>query len=94
MPGNKENSARASRAIRSEATADPDDVPELTDAMIDRAVEHRDGVPVKRGRPPLAFPKQQVTLRLDADVIAYFRGAGAGWQGRINDALRRAARLR
>jgi uncharacterized protein (DUF4415 family) len=31
-----------------------------------------------------------VTLRIDADVIALFRAGGAGWQTRINDALRQS----
>ena len=34
--------------------------------------------------------KQQVTLRLDPDVVAKFRNTGAGWQARINAALRAA----
>ena len=34
--------------------------------------------------------KQQVTLRLDKDVVERFRATGAGWQVRINDALRKA----
>ena len=34
--------------------------------------------------------KQQVTLRLDRDVVERFRATGRGWQGRINEALRKA----
>jgi uncharacterized protein (DUF4415 family) len=46
------------------------------------------------GRPPLgAAAKQQVTLRLDPDVIERFRAGGPGWQGRINQALRMVAGL-
>ena len=37
--------------------------------------------------------KRQVTLRLDPDVIERFRADGPGWQGRMNDALRRAVGL-
>jgi uncharacterized protein (DUF4415 family) len=46
----------------------------------------------KRGeRGPQKSPtKQQVTLRLDRDVIERFRSTGSGWQGRINEALRKA----
>ncbi len=47
----------------------------------------------KRGRPASANPKSQVTLRLDSDIIAHFRAGGKGWQTRINNALRKAARL-
>ena len=32
--------------------------------------------------------KQQITLRLDADVIAFFRGTGLRYQSRINATLR------
>ncbi len=32
--------------------------------------------------------KQQITLRLDADVIAFFRCTGRRYQSRINAALR------
>ena len=37
--------------------------------------------------------KEPITLRLDPDVIAYYRAKGAGWQTRINDDLRKRARL-
>jgi len=32
--------------------------------------------------------KQLMSVRLDADVVAWFRSAGAGYQTRINAALR------
>jgi uncharacterized protein (DUF4415 family) len=35
--------------------------------------------------------KEQVTLRIDQDVLEYFQEGGPGWQDRINDALRKAA---
>lgn len=43
-----------------------------------------------RGRPPIAKPKQAVSIRLDQDVLEKFRATGKGWQGRINEALRNA----
>ena len=43
-----------------------------------------------RGRPPVAQPKQQVSLRLDPDVIEKFRATGKGWQARINEVLKAA----
>jgi len=43
-----------------------------------------------RGRPPTARPKAQITLRLDAEVVEHFKAGGAGWQTRINAALKRA----
>jgi len=33
-------------------------------------------------------PKLAVSLRLDADVLRFFRGLGAGYQTRINEVLR------
>ena len=35
--------------------------------------------------------REQVSLRIDQDVLDYFRESGPGWQERINDALRKAA---
>ena len=34
--------------------------------------------------------KQQITLRIDSDVIAWAKQNGAGYQSRINAALRKA----
>jgi uncharacterized protein (DUF4415 family) len=33
-------------------------------------------------------PKQQLTMRLDADIVAYFKAQGRGYQTRINAVLR------
>jgi uncharacterized protein (DUF4415 family) len=41
--------------------------------------------------PQKAPVKQQVTLRLDRDVLDKYRATGAGWQSRINAALRKAS---
>jgi uncharacterized protein (DUF4415 family) len=35
--------------------------------------------------------KEQVTLRIDQDVLQWFQESGPGWQDRINEALRKAA---
>jgi uncharacterized protein (DUF4415 family) len=35
--------------------------------------------------------REQVTLRIDQDVLAWFQESGPGWQERINEALRKAA---
>ena len=35
--------------------------------------------------------KELVSLRIDQDVLEYFQVGGAGWQDRINEALRKAA---
>jgi uncharacterized protein (DUF4415 family) len=39
--------------------------------------------------PPNA--KELVSLRIDRDVLEHFQESGAGWQDRINAALRKAA---
>ncbi|MDX1949221.1 MAG: BrnA antitoxin family protein [Rickettsiales bacterium] len=42
----------------------------------------------KNGRPKLANPKKQVSIRLDIDLLEKFKSLGAGWQTRINEILR------
>ncbi len=37
----------------------------------------------------VGLPKKRVTLKLDADVLAWFRKMGRGYQWEINKALRR-----
>jgi uncharacterized protein (DUF4415 family) len=39
------------------------------------------------GRPPKEDPKVAVTVRLDSDVVRFFRGGGGGWQTRLNALL-------
>ena len=47
----------------------------------------------RRGRGKQRAPtKRLVSMRLDRDVLDHFRASGPGWQGRINDVLRRAAK--
>jgi uncharacterized protein (DUF4415 family) len=47
-----------------------------------------------RGRPKLAHPKLQVTLRLDEYVVNAFKEDGRGWQGRINEELKKTVKRR
>ena len=42
-------------------------------------------------RPAVPGAKEQVTLRLDRDVLDHFQDGGPGWQDRINEALRKLA---
>lgn len=42
----------------------------------------------RMGRPPKENPKEQISVRYDADVVEAFRATGEGWQTRMNDALR------
>ena len=80
---------------------DPDDAPEWTAETFERAAIHHgdtvirpaSGTLTRRGRPKSEDPKLQVTLRLDRDVVEHFRESGPGWQSRINEALRQAAKV-
>ena len=48
--------------------------------------------PLTRRRGAQASPtKTPISLRVDADVLERYRATGPGWQGRMNDALRKAA---
>jgi uncharacterized protein (DUF4415 family) len=51
-------------------------------------------LPRRRGqRGPQHEPaKQLVSLRIDRDVVERFRATGGGWQTRVNEVLRQAAR--
>lgn len=42
----------------------------------------------KRGRPVGSGTKEQVAIRFDSEILDSLRGAGPGWQTRMNDALR------
>lgn len=42
-------------------------------------------------KPAVPGVKEQVTLRIDQDVLEHFQADGPGWQDRINDTLRKAA---
>lgn len=41
--------------------------------------------------PTVPGAKEMVTLRIDRDVLDFFQKDGAGWQERVNAALRKAA---
>jgi uncharacterized protein (DUF4415 family) len=60
----------------------------LTEEWFERATLYDGERVIRRGRPKLASPKAQVTLRLDADVLAGLRATGPGWQSRANAALK------
>ncbi|HGG6556704.1 TPA: BrnA antitoxin family protein [Salmonella enterica subsp. diarizonae serovar 61:i:z] len=83
-------------------TLDPNNLPPLTAeeqaqlealaAMPDELIDYSDApykpdaVWVKTNKFPK--PKQQVTLRIDADVLEYFRHTGNRYQTHINAVLR------
>ncbi len=74
---------------------DPDDAPPLTADMLERAETFEGDVFIGRGRgrPKTGAAREQISVRLDADVVAKLREAGPGWQSQINVILRRALRL-
>jgi uncharacterized protein (DUF4415 family) len=59
---------------------DLSEIPEVTPEMFARAV-------IRRGLKP-APTKAQLTLRLDSDVLEWFKQQGRGYQTRINALLR------
>ncbi len=75
---------------------DPDDAPELLAGFFKDAEISQGGMVVRpgRGRPRLDAPKEQINIRLNADVLALLRQDGPGWQTRINDILRVSLGLR
>jgi len=42
----------------------------------------------RKGRPKSEVTKQAISIRLSADVLAYFRKHGKGWQTRMDEVLR------
>ncbi|MGX7743803.1 BrnA antitoxin family protein [Rhodopseudomonas parapalustris] len=50
-------------------------------------------IPSRRG-PQKAPTKVPVSIRLSADVVAHYKATGPGWQSRIDDTLRKAAKLK
>ena len=68
---------------KTSAKVDDPDNPAWTEDML--------GAPVlKRGRGPQATPTKVLTsVRLDADILAFFKSQGSGYQSRINEALRK-----
>uniref|UniRef100_UPI00334189B8 BrnA antitoxin family protein n=1 Tax=Castellaniella defragrans TaxID=75697 RepID=UPI00334189B8 len=55
---------------------DYSDAPSLPDAVWMKAADQ------------LPHPKKQITLRIDAEVLAFFKGTGKRYQSRMNAVLR------
>ncbi len=51
--------------------------------------EMREAIKNKGGRPRLENTKKSTTIRLDTEVLDYFKSQGKGWQTRINDILQK-----
>ncbi|MFA7541444.1 MAG: BrnA antitoxin family protein, partial [Lysobacterales bacterium] len=61
------------------------ELPELTDAMLER------GTVKRAGRPVATNPRRQVTIRLPEDVLAAWKATGPGWQTRMAELLSKRA---
>ena len=64
---------------------DPEDFGVSAEAITQALAERRR----RLGGRPRGSDKEQVSLRLDKDILARFRADGPGWQTRINEALRK-----
>ncbi len=79
-PTAREIKRLAALAARPDSEIDYSDIPPLTEKF------WRNAVPNPWYRPV----KKQLTVRLDADVIAWLRNQGKGYQTRLNGFLRDA----
>lgn len=81
-----------------------DDNPEWTAEDFAAATHFPDGIKatdltpeilarVARRGPQKQPTKIPVSIRLSAEVINYFKAGGPGWQSRIDDALRKIAKV-
>jgi uncharacterized protein (DUF4415 family) len=68
--------------INAGIAADPDTY-ELSDEEWERIKPY-----LRIGRPPAAITKERITIRLSKEVVESFRASGAGWQTRIDAALK------
>ncbi len=76
----KDRRELAKLAALPDDSIDYSDIPPLTEKFWKNAIRN----PWYRPR------KQQVTLRIDADVLAWLRRGGKGYQSRLNSLLRNA----
>jgi uncharacterized protein (DUF4415 family) len=63
------------------AEGDYDELPELDEAMLPRAIVRRGG------RPVSANPRKLISIRLPVEVIEQWRATGPGWQTRMAERL-------
>lgn len=84
----RRNTGAQDARVKAEIKADPD-TRELTAKDFAEAVPFAEMMKRRRGRPKAAKHKVPVTVRLEPDVVEFFRGSGPGWQTRMNDTLAR-----
>jgi len=95
MPAAKKKKGYSARDL-----AAVSDSPELTKDGFARARPFAEVLPelaksIRKGRGPNKAPtKKLVSLRLSPEVIEHFRSQGPGWQSRIDQTLRKAAKIK
>ncbi|MEN3209631.1 BrnA antitoxin family protein [Methylorubrum populi] len=95
------------KLVRFDSLDDMPPAPPLSSAfkaLTDEAIEHRAADDPDAGAIPAEFwdtatpveaeTKEQITLRLDADVLRHFRSTGKGYQSRINAVLKSYVRAK
>ena len=64
---------------------------DAAEAMFKAVTAKPPEAPVLKKAAAVPGAREQVTLRLDREVLDYFQDGGPGWQDRINEALRKVA---
>ncbi len=95
MPGSKTNDLTRAQVLAAVRSMDPqqdyvwdgvdDDDRPLSETELEAGLT---AALKKRGRPAGSSTQEQVAIRFDREVLAAFRAGGAGWQTRMNDALK------
>ena len=69
--------------------AEYDDIPELPESFFTEGQLYQNGQPVERRiRGKQKKPtKEQLTIRLNHEVVDFFKSQGKGWQTRVNEVL-------
>ena len=83
----KSSSARISKTDWKRVKAMKDRDIKLTPEHPELDLKHIARVIVRKGLKPVT-PKRSISLRVDADVLAWFQAQGAGYQTRINAVLK------
>lgn len=93
--GATSQTTRRSKTEKARNSINWTEIDNLDDQQIKEAVARDpDAAPIagdefwKNARVVLPVPKQAISIRLDEDVLAFFKDSGPGYQSRINAVLR------
>ena len=70
--------------------------PPLIDELLSRmkpARETKPNIPPRVRGPQKSPPKIPVSIRLNQEVVEYFKSQGKGWQTKVNDILRKYVKI-